>query len=501
MDLADLASTATGKGASLVGFKQLGTGAVDRTVAEKVSDFLSVSDYATVQGAIDEGYALGKAVFVPAGTWMHSGLTLYSGTRIYGENPTTSILKLNNAANVDCVSTPGAASLWGTNANSGTDNVVICNITIDGNSANNTSGNGLSIYGRRPTVHNVNIKNCAQKGMRTDYGPGAAVTGDLFIEGDFDRIVIDTTGEDGWYFSGPHDSVSKNVIVIDGGQKTNNTYDGLFINGTGRFLACHVWNRSSSANRHRYALNDSGYACEYVACHFEGGYSANAIFQGSGKPLVGATCRFYAAWNGTNVVIKIPMVFCGSLEQPAAGRPACLGIQLGTSAGDNPSNCIIACSADSQASGAIDFTYSKGGNRITITGYLATGTAYVGAPYVTDIVDFYITGAAGQTLRKAVSTNAITAAGTTQATATQLNDSPLQSVTSATASQGVKLPLSVAGKSMMVHNQSPVALLVYPESGAQINLLGTNNPISIPSGKGAVFSSPAATQWLAILGA
>lgn len=50
---ADLASTAAGKGSSLVWFKQAGTGAVDRTVASKLSEHVSLADF----GAVGDGIA------------------------------------------------------------------------------------------------------------------------------------------------------------------------------------------------------------------------------------------------------------------------------------------------------------------------------------------------------------------------------------------------------------------------------------------------------------
>jgi len=79
--LSDLASTASGKGAALVGFEQSGTGAVARTALDKLRDVLSVKDFgavgdgvaddtAALAAAIAAGKAASKSVYFPAGTYL-----------------------------------------------------------------------------------------------------------------------------------------------------------------------------------------------------------------------------------------------------------------------------------------------------------------------------------------------------------------------------------------------------------------------------------------------
>lgn len=95
---ADLASTATGKGAALIGFKQSGTGAVARTALEKMRETLSVLDFgadntgatdstAAIQAALDAAAAdplAIKPVYIPAGIYKVSRLVLPRGTNLYG---------------------------------------------------------------------------------------------------------------------------------------------------------------------------------------------------------------------------------------------------------------------------------------------------------------------------------------------------------------------------------------------------------------------------------
>jgi len=79
--LADLASTATGKGASLIGFLQGGAGAIARNAMDKMAEWRSILDYGAVlggntttnriaiQNAFNSGNGSPAIVVVPPGEW------------------------------------------------------------------------------------------------------------------------------------------------------------------------------------------------------------------------------------------------------------------------------------------------------------------------------------------------------------------------------------------------------------------------------------------------
>ena len=76
---ADLASTAAGKGAELVGFKQLGTGAVDRTALAKLRESVSVKDF----GSVGDGVANDAT---PVTTVLQSGTAWFPQDTTYNLN-------------------------------------------------------------------------------------------------------------------------------------------------------------------------------------------------------------------------------------------------------------------------------------------------------------------------------------------------------------------------------------------------------------------------------
>lgn len=389
-------------GASLVGFQQAGTGAVPTTVQSKLREIVSVKDFgakgdgttddtAGVQAAINYAKALGGGrVVLPRGVYIVSSVTVYSNIWLVGEGRSISTIKMKAGVNADVIYGDNAYALFGTNSGGGIQNVGLFDLTVDGNRSNNlTGGSGIVMYGEEFYFQNLSVTNTREQGIRTEWYRGDSVFG---MESHYINVRIDSTGKEGWWNNGPHDSVTTNLIIIDGSMDLSNGYDGLRVgkNMTGRFIACHVWNRAAS-NRHQWALRieADGGGNDFIGCHFEGAWSGNAGIFCSNNTF-DSTCWFYSAWNGVNIYLGTSATFNtirGRLEAPGASRPDCVGVVLGGAAGDWVSENVIDVYANHQKSGAVSFTNSDGNNRVTVRGYQVGGVYRIGTPHTRDIVD------------------------------------------------------------------------------------------------------------------
>lgn len=479
-------------------------------------------DRAAVQSAIDAVAAAGGGcVYFPKGIYLIGaepgggaigGLQMKSNVLLQGEAPRAAVLKLANGTNRTLLYGPSNVnSLWGTGSTAGLQNWSALNIELDGNRANNSSGNGVWIYGLKPVVQNLFIGNIAENAWRTEYGDDAPL---FSMEGSISNVYIDTCGKHGFWFSGPHDSVVTNLIVIDASQTTHNIYDSMRIEGVvaSRFVNCHTWNRGTVTNRARYGLADLAGASDYLGCQFEGAFSANVYVEGPVTTF--DACNFFAAANGINVLLRATqIVIRARLLAPLSGAPACKGIVLGQSGDWVAANDIDVYVAE-QGAGAVDFTNSSGENSVRVRGFLPSGVPYVGTPQLSDDVDFYCSGAAGAAFKQfpgderstagftmLSETDGISAAGTTQGTATQLPDTSASHVTTVAANTGVRLPSnSTPGKLVYVHNSGANTLKIYPATGQQINNLAANAALSVTANKGVTFIYDA-SRWMASLSA
>jgi hypothetical protein len=134
--------------ASAVNYNQGGTGAVTRTVQSRLRDYVSVKDFGAVgDGVTDDTLAIQAAldyadtgsnqssvvtVFIPAGTYIHTGITIAGGVNVMGDGRTSTTLFLKNSTNpVQSVKLESSRA-------------SISKVTIDGNRSNNSSGIGLN---------------------------------------------------------------------------------------------------------------------------------------------------------------------------------------------------------------------------------------------------------------------------------------------------------------------------------------------------------------------
>ena len=94
----------------------------------------------------------------------------------------------------------------------------------------------------------------------------------------------------------------------------------------------------------------------------------------------------------------------------------------------------------------------------------------------------------------------LTATGTTQATALLLLNG-IAYIGTAAAGSGVLLFPGNPGTSQRVYNAGANAVKIYPTSGAQINALGTNNPMILAPNTLCEFWNLTATQTVGNLSA
>ena len=81
--------------------------------------------------------------------------------------------------------------------------------------------------------------------------------------------------------------------------------------------------------------------------------------------------------------------------------PTSSGIQLGDgTSGENVSDNMISLQMTSNNSGAVNFTYDAGGNRIRIIGYQSSGTKYFGTAPASDDIDLVVTGVSGANIHQ-----------------------------------------------------------------------------------------------------
>jgi hypothetical protein len=190
-------------------------------------------------------------IYAPEGVYLLAGLVIGTGQHIWGDgiggdvfSDTDgslpfhgTVLKLKNSANQDMIQTTGF-----TNLDNGTTTPTayntshrfgLHNLVLDGNKANNSSGNCLSIYGYSYEIDHVYAQNAAGKGIYSKSSGGG-----YDMEAKWSNFHITDCGGTGLDFQGPHDSLFVNGIVA------RNTGAGIVegsLIGTSLFTNVHSW--------------------------------------------------------------------------------------------------------------------------------------------------------------------------------------------------------------------------------------------------------------------
>ena len=368
----------------------------------------STNDTSAIQSADAAARAIGAALYFPAGTYRVSQLVLRTGSNWFGDGRDATIIKQTVGANTDLIYGYNSNANWG--AADPSDFVVgftLRDLTLDGSyTEGNTAGSGIAAFSPRPIIENVYIKNVAEHGMRTEYIDDADGGVDTWaMEGFFKNVRIDHTGKHGWLNNGPHDSIDMGVIVIDASQSVGDTYSGFYFGprSNGRHVSAHAWTRSWSVRAKAAVEIETGSAGhDFVGgCHFEGGYTANAIVAGT-KVTFDDSTHFYAAWNGVNVLLTgnacTLNTIRGRLSDPGPGRPACIGVKIGHAVGDYVYGNFIEVMASAQEGQNIAFDANNTGGHNVVRGkcYNTTTATITGTPKTTDDLDLIILNSSGK---------------------------------------------------------------------------------------------------------
>lgn len=249
---ADLASSA---GSTLVNFLQFGTGAVSQTVQAKLrniqldpQDFGAIADGTTyVSAAINLAIAAktgsGGAINIPSSAdayLLDTVLTLPSTIALRGEGHASTSIALKNNANVDMLQTTGFSSLTGTGVTLVADGVPysfgLIGLQFDGNKANQTSGDGIKIYGKQYIVDDLLIRDVYGVGFYSECGNDGGATNTTWKdmpESTIRNLYIDSSGSHNFQFRGKQDSFIDNIYSrLAGGdglrfEISGATYSGL----------------------------------------------------------------------------------------------------------------------------------------------------------------------------------------------------------------------------------------------------------------------------------
>lgn len=423
----------------------------------------TTDDTAAIQAALDyqrltpmnDTSGVG-AVLIPSGIYVISA-TLEMGTNavIIGENVHTTILQLKSGSNTTVLdgfdyknshTSLFYTSVWRTGSgtagpfggDAGCYNVQLSGFTIDGNRANNTAGNGLVVYGSGFDIQDIQVLNCANYGIVTQWfsstgSPPSFPNGQ--IEAFYMNITVSQCGQNCFHNDGPHDSIMEKVICIAPSLTTVKTGDAFHFgtHWTGKLNCCHGWT-DQGADSMRYALYDAGITL-YTNCDFEGAAVDNCFFDTTATPQMYG-CNIYflntVAGFGYNIVLQNNNSVINANLGASAHVATCTAIQLGTSSHAAAGN-IIQCMISGVQS-AIDFAHDGGLNQIEINGS-SISIAQGAAPNATTSIYQNMFG-----VNDAANFTTFNIGGNLSAYTTQAN----QLVASINGISGTAMPLSLA---------------------------------------------------------
>ena len=324
---------------------------------------------ALIQAAIDAtASAGGGAVILPAGRIYHTTVTLKSRVRVFGQGMDATESKAPASLNANLWETDGYSGLVGSNSYNGIPyGLGLCDLRINGNRANQSSGSGLATYAMRMLLRNLIILDCKEYGWLSEgwYTVGAA-NYPREPESRYESVYVENCGTQGIRYRGPSDAFWDGVFVLlnDGKGITFETSAG-------------VYQASSDVGfMHVYANGDTGVEVgANLAVRF-GELITESNF-GRGLVINGSNCQIGLLQAYTNcrssgdyaVTVAGSQNFI-SQAQHRDGGSNCGGIWI-----SGTSNTLGKALIQGDGSGKIGLLVSGGGHNVDayVNGYTATG--------------------------------------------------------------------------------------------------------------------------------
>ena len=304
---ATLAQLAASGGSNLIGFLPAGTGAVATTVQAKLRESVSVLDFGAspsasaaanttaIQNAINYAAPLGKAVYIPAGTYAITALTLplqHGGIEIYGEAYNSSYnLSIGTYVGTNLVSTQGTGNIISCNGGVNYSNrgIRLRNINI----SVMTTGFAISLVGapEMSLLENLTIRTAGANGSGIQL---TSCWGNMLVSGC--SISSASLGSSG-------DGISITNAIKAGGVVVDRCSATLFNVGIyvgANVYQCAITNSEFSSGRYGSYV-DVGAGVKFDTCHFEFN-TENAICLVSSITCLVSKCTFYRNGETASVV-------------------------------------------------------------------------------------------------------------------------------------------------------------------------------------------------------
>jgi hypothetical protein len=271
----------------------------------------------------------GGTVFVPVSFNLETSIIMLSNVRLVCASKGVT-LTLNAGVNADIVvSNPNPYSLYGTGNTGGIVKWSIEQCTLDGNYTNQTLPatcpdgtsintqncvNGIAVYGTDYTLRDVTIQNVLGHGIRRDGRVSGAINPNTMR---YTHVLIDNVGRHGDWCQGPSDGSYSNVVVVDAGRETDNTYMGVEAGGncTGDWSYFHGYHSSAATNRVHYqfeANTTNNGTITHVLSNFEGGRQELHVATGA---ILCSACMFYAPFSTTGNTALVDLDTSGNILQ------------------------------------------------------------------------------------------------------------------------------------------------------------------------------------------